>query len=867
MPFVKDTNARTRNRTLWSSKTSSEENSTQPSVEQRLRRAVEAASRRLSQEAQAKSKPNISDGNHEVALVKEKNERILTPSQTKAYDAKHPGARKQQKNLDSKAYGLPRVRGLYDESGLVDAPYNPHTDAISDTQQAADFKALQPTTMDKVGSALGKIGRGASSMPGQDNTTYDVSHPASQLQWGALGKLPSYDDGGLTPEQDTQSNYDSPERMRNPDGSLVSSTSAQLSPERQAIDDRKMAAADKGAAGLQELALANIHERELDKHEARTQGSGKPSPMATVEAPKQSGSTDDSFNVSSVPKPMSQPITPRSEFPIQNGNKVVSDPAHAGYPAQHEPEPTAPDMSGQIQPESPIGALGRIGSPDMPRYIGDKRIGKDTPGEVQLTNDYQTQVDHLKSVVTNGTREEAANAQEQLSRLQAGNPLGSAANKAGFGGKLEHVLGRIANIGGNLVGAPEMSLIPGTDLNRAAKRASALGEMKSIGAERLQDAEAAEKLAAAQGKADPKDWQQVTGGAIDPQHPELGVQTAFYDKTNNQLSYRGPAAPKEGTNDKPLGAEGVTNSNQGFTDRYQVMNPGKPLPKQYVLPPNATKADFERVDKQMEQVERAQGTKAQQEQTRQMQRDARADTDRRFEEGRSQKLINYRDKNGDLVSGTREEAQANGIASKDIHGETTPALQQKSREAYTQYSRLMDNAETAMSTLPAWNNKSDRKQAMEVSKMYWDHATFGVPGLASGGISPEYKQQMINSDAYRRMSPQGQEHMQNMFQLWSDAINLAKLETGSSRAVQSVIEREERIMPSADKTPEQNIKALEDLTHRLNKDSKEYARPSDVEPLKQGLIPYNATHEMQDKSGKVVGYVDAKGKDHLFSNK
>ena len=71
-----------------------------------------------------------------------------------------------------------------------------------------------------------------------------------------------------------------------------------------------------------------------------------------------------------------------------------------------------------------------------------------------------------------------------------------------------------------------------------------------------------------------------------------------------------PAAVKSG--EEPLGADTVANLNQALSDRFNVLNPKQLLPKQYTLPTNATQKDFDRVDKMLQQVESAKGTKAQQ---------------------------------------------------------------------------------------------------------------------------------------------------------------------------------------------------------------------------------------------------------------
>ena len=72
--------------------------------------------------------------------------------------------------------------------------------------------------------------------------------------------------------------------------------------------------------------------------------------------------------------------------------------------------------------------------------------------------------------------------------------------------------------------------------------------------------------------------------------------------------------------------------NKALETRYQVGNPGKPLPPQFTLKPGASPEDFSRIDKILDATEKSQLTKSQQDttsairaQTFEMQRD-KADT-------------------------------------------------------------------------------------------------------------------------------------------------------------------------------------------------------------------------------------------------
>lgn len=76
---------------------------------------------------------------------------------------------------------------------------------------------------------------------------------------------------------------------------------------------------------------------------------------------------------------------------------------------------------------------------------------------------------------------------------------------------------------------------------------------------------------------------------------------------------RKTAADATAAKNAPLAPPAVQQLNQQLAARYQVLNPGKPLPPEFTLPANAKRQDYEDLDKALEQVEKAQGIKAQQE--------------------------------------------------------------------------------------------------------------------------------------------------------------------------------------------------------------------------------------------------------------
>src|ERR1035437_8976163 len=146
-------------------------------------------------------------------------------------------------------------------------------------------------------------------------------------------------------------------------------------------------------------------------------------------------------------------------------------------------EPAAPEASSVIPKIGEPSASPDLiqTKPEMPAYIGTKRIGKGTAGEAELKDERETKIDHLKYTMANGSREEAANAQEQLARLEQGTPWGSPSNHAGILGKIGHIAARIGEGALDAYAGPETTatLIPGSKEGLAAKEAQGIGKIKA----------------------------------------------------------------------------------------------------------------------------------------------------------------------------------------------------------------------------------------------------------------------------------------------------------------------------------------------------------------------------------------------------
>ena len=94
-----------------------------------------------------------------------------------------------------------------------------------------------------------------------------------------------------------------------------------------------------------------------------------------------------------------------------------------------------------------------------------------------------------------------------------------------------------------------------------------------------------------------------------------------------------PPAVKEG--ELPLTETQIAQLNPALEQRYQVNHPGQKVPDNMVLKSGATQKDYDRVDKLMEAIEKAQGTKAQQETANEMRKQTAALAARREERSES----------------------------------------------------------------------------------------------------------------------------------------------------------------------------------------------------------------------------------------
>jgi YD repeat-containing protein len=430
------------------------------------------------------------------------------------------------------------------------------------------------------------------------------------------------------------------------------------------------------------------------------------------------------------------------------------------------------------------------------------------------------------------------------------------------------IVGRLGQVGAGILRGVDMagealapglaSAIPSTSMNKRLNQQIDERRLASAETQSKDAAEAQDKRADAAKKgfelSHPKDAKESWEPILSGDKTIAGFRnTATGELAGPNSSSLTPdmkdiiasAKPKPEPGAGPLSAQEINDYNSGLKDRYRVLNPNAQLPPYFSLKEGATAKDFERIDKLMQQVEQASGVKATGDLAR---------ADRREREG--EKTVLARDAKGRLVSETRADATASGHR---IVKSSVPAGEEaKAREAHGQFDRMISNAQDAMDTLPAWNNENDRRLAMQVSHKLFESS---VPVAHIGG---DYVDQFLNSDDYRAMTPQGQQHFQNMLNLYSDVITLAKQETGGSRTVREALAREDAILPKPEKTAAMNLQALKKFGQRMRQDSAAHARPVDM-PSQVGLIPNDAVSKLKDATtGEIVGYKTKDGKQHFF---
>jgi hypothetical protein len=802
-------------------------------INARLRAAIKRAGARLAREAGQSKKPvNLADGKHEAALVKEKNERILTPEQTRAYDVRHPNARKQPMNLDASVYGLPKVRG-YDAGGEVQMPENL---PLSKSPDMPLPTVKGPGLGERVREGLQKYGKSAGdiTMP-KEEPDAPIQKYQGRLGWSIpeIGSMPVYDDGGEVNDHDKMTTGDQPvPRMLGSNGQPIEPLhGAETEPapsradlENQHIQMRRDQVNQKQDQAIQsgslvDQGMANLAHRQLDAHEARQ-------PQTDVAAPE--------FGATPAAMPDLGAPTARMRYTGPGAAKMTQ---------------------GELIPEKQLPTDEyKFKQQDL-----DKRIeaARDAAVDANSTSGERAQAQTLADQLTL--------RREELKRPAATSVLG----------KIGRGLETAGNIAGNLVAAPEMSLIPGTALYKQRQAQGTLGRVKSdIGAEH----ELAE-TEAEQAKQTKSPWKPAAGEQF-TKYDASGrpVQQLFTNENTGEQQWRdvpaagplakygageiptpGGAAPAAGgeyygtkealkTSEKPIGDAGVKQYAE------QAKSASLRVPKGYdVAPPTFSKddtgataadkvKDYERSVNDAILADRADKAAAARE-------SAAESRERRAEDRKDRGVPVYaEDENGQTILTNKYMAQLKNQA----YEIATPGDINKDRQATRQLndvqlnvSRYTKAATEAAKTEPTtedyvnMHSILNKAGALDLNIAIGEGGSIKIPILSSmiEGLNRE-----VNSEAYHDLSPQAKSLIDGYIRSLSAVPAYQKALTGIGRSNKEMLDLELANIPNPTMKPA-------DIQRKLGQFQENIDRASEGFPKLPGLKTAKQTRSETENQG------------------
>jgi hypothetical protein len=460
---------------------------------------------------------------------------------------------------------------------------------------------------------------------------------------------------------------------------------------------------------------------------------------------------------------------------------------------------------------------------------------------------------------------------QAIQNYKSEHPLGSdiSPNNSGWG-KFEHGLSRVANIAGDALAPQLTQAIPGSDLNKAL-HAKGNMEWENMGVEnQLKEAQTGQATAAAwkdynnPGLLGKTNDEQDLAALMKTTNPDTGKPYTV-DEANQHIKQQSQDVKPVIEQNQPVGDAGVPQHTQQLKTLEAGMTPAQAAQFEQaysVLPTDSNAVANQR----LENAKATAGMDAK-ERDLQTQRDIAAknrqtqqgiaagvhqDAENNLDATRGLESVQYVDKSGNLVSGSYNDAVAAG-AEKTAR-KVSPEDDKTNRANYAQFGRWQGNIQKASDTMGAWDNKKDKDLAIQVL----NNASASIHAGILNVDTEDLQNAFLNNADYAAMTPAGQAHMQNMFQLWSDAVNLMKVETGGVPRGEHFLKLESAILPQPEKTQAQNREALNQFSNRILQDTKGHVRPNDMDPV----IPYDARAIRKD--GQIVGYLDAKGKRQEF---
>lgn len=255
-------------------------------------------------------------------------------------------------------------------------------------------------------------------------------------------------------------------------------------------------------------------------------------------------------------------------------------------------------------------------------------------------------------------------------------------------------------------------------------------------------------------------------------------------------------AGKPPEKERRLTPDEIRQGEAGFLDRYQVRNPGKPLPPEFKLPPNATIADYDRIDKALEGVEKAGSAQTAQQSVieqrkfnegmRQQEAHRQAEAAKEREEKTNAEWLRAVDNDGKVHYVTRGDYNAHP---RDFHpnpGTLAPGAYQTAVDHATAVNDMQArmNAVAESTQNFDWRDKGQRQiviQAMQHVENSFVDRTIGIPIM-------DYIRQNLKQLGLAGATPETREYVTDLIWLREAMLSLGKEVTGGSRGMEKQIE-------------------------------------------------------------------------------
>ena len=247
--------------------------------------------------------------------------------------------------------------------------------------------------------------------------------------------------------------------------------------------------------------------------------------------------------------------------------------------------------------------------------------------EIQTAMDEGTAAGHNKALLL----------QEAKQNFLKNTPWGSAENHPSVLGKLGHIGEMVASrtpfFGINAITAS----IPGSEGYRAAESSRIEAQLPQAATAKTaeQNATTSENSLKNSGTLAQQAVvanEEYRNAIASGDQQRIGKSKQALDDINALIEKMKPVA-KIPTGDEQLG-EQQEQLQQSLLRRYQVLHPGGQLPPEFQMKPNSTANDYTRLDKALEAIEKAQGTKTQQDTVNQ-QKDEAAQTHKEEHAGKN----------------------------------------------------------------------------------------------------------------------------------------------------------------------------------------------------------------------------------------